>query len=918
MALMLSTTGCDFGSDTKNTGVTDTTVSGKAVDGYLRGAAVCLDLDANDICSSFEPNTFTGLDGTYSFTVTVAHKEHPGFADANLIVFGGEDSDTGKNFTGKLVSSFDVTNPTDVFITPLSTMVAAVVEADGNLTKAEAQEKVASLLGLTQEQLTSDPVAAAIAGDTDVLSKALELHKAVEVLAATSTADSKESTANVYLALAEGSLNSSTTTVVDMLNNVDTTTLGADATAVLQAAVVLAQNVALAVTNMETDATDTSLAIAAVANTVDNVKLLLDAEVEAYTGGTYTTAVTTSAATDEANVVTSVTVNNIIVQNVVNNTVTVTLTDAQVAAIIAAIAEGTDITLDSVNDAIIAASDANSTLATEFATLEAEITAQVEQEAVQQALLDTLDTSATTESVLTGDGSFYMDYSWSSDAIIPQMFKVENGAFVNYELNTSTDLFEIVTDTYTDYAYKYIELVNGSWVLKTDTNNTPSFDTNGDLIITSDSDSAKYSMSVFDASGMSINSVVNTDPISEYWMNGALDGNFSSGANYYKILLTEEANRTQDYYQLWYYDNVYDYATQEYISSGINQNYERGTGGVMITTLTEFISEHAYGKQSIDFYSENGSYSGYLAANGVLEMYDYNSAVDVVDGTWKIDTVNGAEILVVEQPLIARDEWMKENNVYTIYAVQDGAVRQGEVNYPSENSESYEVIHYNETAIREIYTALQNANSSTATDPETYSTGTITGVTDSTATDSTATDSTATDSTSSAYNITDIVGTTFYTIDDSYGYSYEVFTPSDFTVGEIDDNPNDKYYDLIDGVWVEDTSIYVDDSVYTYSLSADSTILTVTFSDEISGESGTVVLTITSKTTDYWVIKYSFKYSDSSGTVFTDAFEDTWYLSPTAEMLDPSLLSTATTTAASARVANTLDKVKRKILNSLK
>jgi len=45
--------------------------SAKAIDGYIFGAKVCLDINSNNTCDSNEPYTTTANDGSYSLSVNV-------------------------------------------------------------------------------------------------------------------------------------------------------------------------------------------------------------------------------------------------------------------------------------------------------------------------------------------------------------------------------------------------------------------------------------------------------------------------------------------------------------------------------------------------------------------------------------------------------------------------------------------------------------------------------------------------------------------------------------------------------------------------------------------------------------------------------------------------------------------------------
>lgn len=46
------------------------TFGGKVIDGYIEGATVCLDLNANQACDSVEPSDVSKADGTYSLDIT--------------------------------------------------------------------------------------------------------------------------------------------------------------------------------------------------------------------------------------------------------------------------------------------------------------------------------------------------------------------------------------------------------------------------------------------------------------------------------------------------------------------------------------------------------------------------------------------------------------------------------------------------------------------------------------------------------------------------------------------------------------------------------------------------------------------------------------------------------------------------------
>ncbi len=171
------------GTQTATTITPQTTITGSAVDGYLRYSTVCLDLDNNGYCQPSEPYGLTDDNGSFSLALTSLHKAHENIQTAQLLVYGGQDSDTAEDFIGKLKSPNDGNGTINV--TPLTTLVAAFVsDVSSTGTQVEkieaAKAKVATVLGLTKEQVSSDPVALAKGGNGDVLSKALQVQKAVE------------------------------------------------------------------------------------------------------------------------------------------------------------------------------------------------------------------------------------------------------------------------------------------------------------------------------------------------------------------------------------------------------------------------------------------------------------------------------------------------------------------------------------------------------------------------------------------------------------------------------------------------------------------------------------------------------------------------------------------------------------------
>ncbi|MEK7344496.1 MAG: cytochrome c [Pseudomonadota bacterium] len=176
------------------------TLTGVAVDGYLQGATVFLDLNLNGVQDTGEPATTTGLNGRYALDYSSVTG---GITGLSVVVTGGVDSDTGFAFVGKLTAPVESASQGQV-VTPLTTLVDAMVahgEADD---VASAKQKVANALGLNVDQLATDPVAA-MASQPGLYTTAVTLQRSIQMLAsanATTGESSHESQERVIRALA--------------------------------------------------------------------------------------------------------------------------------------------------------------------------------------------------------------------------------------------------------------------------------------------------------------------------------------------------------------------------------------------------------------------------------------------------------------------------------------------------------------------------------------------------------------------------------------------------------------------------------------------------------------------------------------------------------------------------------------------
>lgn len=155
------------------------TITGKAVDGYLLGATVCLDLSKDGECQLDEPTTTTDtITGAFSLTLTQEQQDHSNYETALFVVYGGVDKDNPtKPFQGKLFASNSGDNT--VIITPLSSLATQ----DTNSTTLNASLlKIAKKLDIANEQdILKDPIVLANSGRRELLKLNLQIQKALNI-----------------------------------------------------------------------------------------------------------------------------------------------------------------------------------------------------------------------------------------------------------------------------------------------------------------------------------------------------------------------------------------------------------------------------------------------------------------------------------------------------------------------------------------------------------------------------------------------------------------------------------------------------------------------------------------------------------------------------------------------------------------
>lgn len=187
------------GSGSGSGATTSSSINGVAVDGYLQGATVFLDLDRDRTLDRGEPSAVTDSSGRYSLDTTGISAT--ALAGLKVIVSGGVDTDTGYAFTGRLSARVEDAASGQV-VTPLTTLVDAMVEQGLAADAASARTRLATVLGLSASDLTLDPMSV-LDSRPGIYTTQVALQRAIQLLASANAATSpQEAQQRVVQALA--------------------------------------------------------------------------------------------------------------------------------------------------------------------------------------------------------------------------------------------------------------------------------------------------------------------------------------------------------------------------------------------------------------------------------------------------------------------------------------------------------------------------------------------------------------------------------------------------------------------------------------------------------------------------------------------------------------------------------------------
>ena len=165
-AIIMLFLGCGEESSYTTTEQNDSTViqtsssfNGIVVDGYIKDADVCFDTNMDGVCTLDEQTTTTDTYGNYTFNMLEQNTTL-----VQIIASGGEDTSTDKSFSDKFVHilSYDELDENKtVIVSPINDLVAHAFNNSINTSLEDledAKNTIASMLGLSLEQLEQDPM----------------------------------------------------------------------------------------------------------------------------------------------------------------------------------------------------------------------------------------------------------------------------------------------------------------------------------------------------------------------------------------------------------------------------------------------------------------------------------------------------------------------------------------------------------------------------------------------------------------------------------------------------------------------------------------------------------------------------------------------------------------------------------------
>ena len=148
-AVTAGLTACGGSSSSSGSSASTVSVTGVVTDPAISGAQVRIDNSAGNALASV---VVTDDNGAFSFSGISASA----LDGAVITASGGEDAETGVDFTGLQLKGIYQDDGSAEVVTPLTTLIVEEMEASGS-DYASARATVATLLGLEESQLEADP-----------------------------------------------------------------------------------------------------------------------------------------------------------------------------------------------------------------------------------------------------------------------------------------------------------------------------------------------------------------------------------------------------------------------------------------------------------------------------------------------------------------------------------------------------------------------------------------------------------------------------------------------------------------------------------------------------------------------------------------------------------------------------------------
>lgn len=175
-------------------GGTNNNISGLAVDGYLAGSKVYLDINGDARLNPYEPWAITDTEGRFStasdgsnYCASATTQQHclsvGEYSGYDMRIEGGYDTLTGEAFQGVISRTLDSTS--NQIASPLSSLQS--VMSASQISAWLVAENLAATTSLTTADLSTDPLSittATSANQTHLIQTAWLLHKSVAIMAA--------------------------------------------------------------------------------------------------------------------------------------------------------------------------------------------------------------------------------------------------------------------------------------------------------------------------------------------------------------------------------------------------------------------------------------------------------------------------------------------------------------------------------------------------------------------------------------------------------------------------------------------------------------------------------------------------------------------------------------------------------------